>query len=68
MGHVSVLCNHAELLQKEATWKVEGDPTEGALYPFAAKLGMEQQVELDAFPRIDVIPCGQRIKRLGSRT
>ena len=56
MGRVSVLCNDAELLQKEATWKVEGDPTEGALYPFATKLGMERQVELDAFPRTDVIP------------
>ena len=40
MGRVSMLCNDAELLQQEGTWKVEGDPTEGALYPFAAKIGL----------------------------
>jgi magnesium-transporting ATPase (P-type) len=56
MGQVSVLCNDAELFQEEGTWKVEGDPTEGALYPFAAKLGMDRQVEQAASPRIDAIP------------
>jgi magnesium-transporting ATPase (P-type) len=35
---------------------VEGDPTEGALYPFATKLGLERQAEQAAYPRIDVIP------------
>src|SRR5271169_6365081 len=40
MGRVSLLCNDAELFQDEGKWKVEGDPTEGALYPFAAKLGI----------------------------
>jgi magnesium-transporting ATPase (P-type) len=56
MGRVSLLCNDAELFHKEGTWKVEGDPTEGALYPFAAKLGMDRQVEQAASPRIDAIP------------
>jgi magnesium-transporting ATPase (P-type) len=56
MGRVSVLCNDAELFEEEGTWKVEGDPTEGALYPLATKLGMHRQVEQAAFPRIDAIP------------
>ena len=56
MGRVSLLCNDAELFQEEGNWKVEGDPTEGALYPFAAKLGMDRQTELAASPRIDAIP------------
>jgi len=56
MGLVSLLCNDAELFQEDGTWKVEGDPTEGALYPFAAKLGMNRQTEQAASPRIDVIP------------
>jgi len=56
MGRVSMLCNDAELLQQEGVWKVEGDPTEGALYPFATKIGLERQAELDAYPRIDAIP------------
>ena len=56
LGRVSVLCNDAELFRQDDNWKVEGDPTEGALYPFASKLGMERQAEQAANPRIDVIP------------
>jgi len=56
LGRVSMLCNDAELFQQEGAWKVEGDPTEGALYPFATKLGMERQTEQAALPRIDAIP------------
>ena len=56
MGRVSVLCNDAELFQQGGVWKVEGDPTEGALYPFAGKLGMERATEQTTLPRIDAIP------------
>src|SRR5262249_32751877 len=55
-GRVSELCNDAELCQKEGAWKVEGDPTEGALYPFASKLGMDRATEQAASPRTDSIP------------
>jgi magnesium-transporting ATPase (P-type) len=56
MGRVSVLCNDAELLEKDGVWKVEGDPTEGALYPFAAKIGLDRHTEQSACRRIDIIP------------
>ena len=56
MGRVSMLCNDAELFQVEGVWKVEGDPTEGALYPFGNKLGMDRKTEQEAYPRIDAIP------------
>jgi magnesium-transporting ATPase (P-type) len=56
MGRVSMLCNDAEIRREEGVWKVEGDPTEGALYPFGNKLGLERQSEQTAFPRIDAIP------------
>src|SRR3984893_11352439 len=56
MGRVCVLCNDAELFEEDGAWKVEGDPTEGALYPFATKLGMDRQTEQAASPRIDAIP------------
>jgi magnesium-transporting ATPase (P-type) len=56
MGRVSMLCNDAELFQESGTWKVEGDPTEGALYPFATKLGLDRRTEQAASPRIDAIP------------
>ncbi len=56
MGRVSMLCNDAELFQQDGVWKVEGDPTEGALYPFASKLGMDRATERATSPRIDAIP------------
>ncbi|HEX8829023.1 MAG TPA: HAD-IC family P-type ATPase, partial [Xanthobacteraceae bacterium] len=56
MGRVCMLCNDAELFQQDGAWKVEGDPTEGALYPFASKLGMDRATERTASPRIDAIP------------
>jgi len=56
MGRVSTLCNDAELFQEGQNWKVEGDPTEGALYPFAMKLGMDRQSEIASSPRVDAIP------------
>ena len=48
LGRVSMLCNDAELFHQDGVWKVEGDPTEGALYPFATKLGMDRQAEQSA--------------------
>jgi magnesium-transporting ATPase (P-type) len=56
MGRVSLLCNDAQLVENDGKWKVEGDPTEGALHPFAAKLGMKRAAEAVAAPRIDAIP------------
>jgi calcium-translocating P-type ATPase len=56
LGRVSVLCNDAELRREEGVWKVDGDPTEGALYPFASKVGLQRQAEQTAYPRIDSIP------------
>jgi magnesium-transporting ATPase (P-type) len=56
LGRVSALCNDAQLFEEDGTWKVEGDPTEGALYPFASKAGVDRQTELTASPRVDVIP------------
>jgi magnesium-transporting ATPase (P-type) len=56
MGRVSMLCNDAELRQEEGAWKVEGDPTEAALYPLGTKLGLQRPAEQTAYPRIDAIP------------
>jgi len=56
MGRVSALCNDSELRNEDGAWKVEGDPTEGALYPFAEKLGLKREEARAAYPRLDVIP------------
>lgn len=42
----SVLCNGASLQQKEGSWRILGDPTEGALLVVAAKTGLRiEQLE-----------------------
>jgi len=56
MAMVSALCNDSELRHSDGAWKVEGDPTEAALYPFAAKLGFDRQAERAGRRRIDAIP------------
>jgi len=56
MGRVSMLCNDAGLRDDGGVWKVDGDPTEGALYPFAMKLGLSRDALQSAYRRIDVIP------------
>src|SRR5262249_28019893 len=56
LGRVSMLCNDAELRREEGVWKVEGDPTEGALYPVAGRAGLQRRAEQAAYPRIDAIP------------
>ena len=39
IGQAALLCNDASLQTSEATWRVEGDPMEGALLAFAGKAG-----------------------------
>lgn len=56
MGRLSILCNDADIRTDQGGWKVEGDPTEGALYPFAAKIGLDRATERTAYLRIDAIP------------
>ncbi|WP_424363264.1 HAD-IC family P-type ATPase [Methylocystis parvus] len=56
MGVVSNLCNDAELRLQDGVWKVEGDPTEAALYPFAAKMGIDRNDARESWRRIDAIP------------
>ena len=56
MAEVAVLCNDAVLRGSDSVWSVEGDPTEGALYPFAGKLGVDQDIARAARPRLDEIP------------
>ncbi len=56
MARVSVLCNESEIHDEGGTWKLTGDPTEGALLPFAAKAGVDRAAETTKLPRADIIP------------
>lgn len=51
-----VLCSDASLLQEGATWKLSGDPTEGALVVAAKKAGVDCDAIRVACQRLDVIP------------
>lgn len=56
MARVSVLCNESSIHEEAGTWKLTGDPTEGALLPFAAKAGVDAEAETAATPRTNLIP------------
>lgn len=50
------ISNDSELKKEEDLWKVQGDPTEGALIASAAKAGLHQEEQMASYPRLDVIP------------
>ena len=56
IARTALLCNDATLRETEGDWKLEGDPTEGALLTLALKAGLAPHFEAEALPRIDVIP------------
>ena len=51
-----VLCNDARLCEDDGLWRVEGDPTEGALLVLGGKTGFTQHLGDEAWPRISTIP------------
>ncbi|MDP3536922.1 MAG: cation-transporting P-type ATPase [Halomonas sp.] len=53
---VASLCNDAELAQRDDSYHIVGDPTEGALIVAAAKAGFEIQPLRERHPRLDAIP------------
>lgn len=51
-----LLCNDARLLADLDHWRIEGDPTEGALLVAAHKVGLHQALICKQYPRLDTIP------------
>lgn len=51
-----VLCNDARMRVDDDLWRVEGDPTEGALLVLGGKAGFTQESGELTWPRIDSIP------------
>ena len=51
-----LLCSDAELSESGGLWRVQGDPTEGALVASALKGGLTSAEARSAFPRLDAIP------------
>jgi magnesium-transporting ATPase (P-type) len=52
----ALLCNDARLREAEGEWRVDGDPTEGALITAALWAGLDPDAQQRAWPRIDAIP------------
>jgi cation-transporting P-type ATPase F len=52
----ATLCNDSVIVEKEGSWHVEGDPTEGGLLTAALKGGHDPAVLLQEIPRLDSIP------------
>jgi Ca2+-transporting ATPase len=52
----SVLCNGATLQQEEGTWRILGDPTEGALLVAAAKVGLRMEQLNVTHPFLGEVP------------
>jgi potassium/sodium efflux P-type ATPase len=51
-----LLCNDAQLRQRDGAWAVEGDPMEGALVALAMKTGLNPEHARAEWPRLDEIP------------
>lgn len=56
LARVGLLCNDSRLREDERIWRVEGDPTEGALLALGSKANLTVEAEADAWPRLDSIP------------
>ncbi|MBZ0145438.1 MAG: HAD-IC family P-type ATPase, partial [Rhodocyclaceae bacterium] len=56
IARAALLCNDAVLHEAGGEWKLEGDPTEGALLTLALKAGLERHYESESLPRVDAIP------------
>jgi Ca2+-transporting ATPase len=53
---ISALCNDSSLKSEEGTFRVLGDPTEGALLVAALKAGLEQEALQKESPRLAELP------------
>ncbi|MBS3965113.1 MAG: cation-transporting P-type ATPase [Methylomonas sp.] len=51
-----LLCNDARLVADVDAWRIEGDPTEGALLVSAHKAGLHREPVEQTHPRLDAIP------------
>lgn len=56
VGRAAVLCNEADLHQRDGTWVWRGDPTDIALLSLAEKLGCRRGTTLGLYPQVNEIP------------
>jgi Ca2+-transporting ATPase len=61
-----ILCNDANLVQKDGAWRIKGDPTEGAFVVAAAKAKHDISDLRKCWPRIGEIPFESERKRMST--
>ncbi|WP_281615239.1 cation-transporting P-type ATPase [Flammeovirga sp. SubArs3] len=61
-----VLCNASNLIQEKGTWKIEGDPTEGALITSGIKCGIPLHQVRKGYSLIDEIPFESEYQYMAS--
>jgi Ca2+-transporting ATPase len=67
--HGALLCSDARLEKSgldngEITWRMVGDPTEGALVVAAEKAGLDPEVVNQKYPRVQELPFDSERKRM----
>ncbi len=58
----ALLCNDATATQQQSEWSIQGDPMEAALLVAGIKGGMEPELEIQRYPRTDLIPFDAEYK------
>jgi Ca2+-transporting ATPase len=53
---IGLLCNESSIYKEDNRYKIEGDPTEGALIVSAIKAGLDPEEERKLYPQIAMIP------------
>ena len=56
VAQAALLCNDATVTETSGQWRMQGDPTEGALVTLALKAGLEHNYCHTQYPRTDAIP------------
>jgi magnesium-transporting ATPase (P-type) len=54
--HAALLCNDAEAYELDGSWRIEGDPMEGALVVLGRQAGLDPEGLRRDRPRLDAIP------------
>lgn len=53
---IGLLCNESDIYEEDGVFKVEGDPTEGALIVSAIKVGLNPAEEKEKYPQLALLP------------
>jgi len=64
--HIGVLCGNARLKREDKEWRVEGNPSDGALLAAAAKAGIDAKSARDETARLAELPFSSDAKYMAT--